>query len=1041
MNGPSSSLTDSLLEQCILALEANDQATVESVLAAHPEAAPLLRERLDQLSALGILRAPPTAAAIPEQLGEFRLLRQIGRGGMGVVYLAEQTSLQRQVALKLVHPEHLLFGGARERFRREVLAVARLQHPGIVPILTCGEASGIPFYAMEFVPGASLAEVLHELAGTGPEALDGTALRFALQRAMAKKHDLSAVRDAPVFQGSWARVCCRLVFDAASAVQHAHEQGVLHRDLKPSNLLLTSAGQVRVIDFGLASAEGAQRITRTRETLGSVPYMAPEQIRGDVRRYDARTDVYALGVALYELLTLSLPHGDGSGSTRERILSGHVEPPARRNTHVHADADAICLMAMDLDPARRYRTAGDFAEDLHAFLGQRSVRARRPSWLLRGTRWARRRPGRAAALAAAFVVCVPGPLLFALQRSAAAARIQEALDLAEAQRLLAEHDFEQAMLAVDQMLVRTAASRLAEHPRTARLRQSLLEDAIAFHERLLQGSPDDPRNLRVRTDRARSQARLGRLYTELGDLPRAASTLEQGIAALDDVLPRATRPEVVRMELAFACEQLGEVRGRMGELPAQEQHTRRALELFELARAGEAQHDRALAAIHDCRLELATALGSQRRFDEAKALLDAVEADVRQPPPAAMQPELANQWRLDFAHCADRRGILLTLAGETDLALQSFLDGVTRIDALPSGLATAASAVAARVGMLERLGQIGVQRREWDRAEQWLDAAVETLDAAAAREPDLPGWRARLADVLSTRAGNRRELHRAPGAEADHDRAIALLVQVLAEAPAERQHHRRLAIAHGERAETRFASGRSEAAFEDLAAAEREFEAVLAQAPDDQSSVANLAATLANHARMLGRMRELDEARPLAERAIELATSQRGGERDRSLVELYGLAADLAMQQNDGEAGQRWMQQADELATHWLQQRPEDPLRQATAAMVAVNRGTMYLQLREHEQAVAVWQAALPTARSAAGQGPFGKQILALTLLRLADVCVRDDDLPRARDWFARALAETGVTQAQVRAYPPVAALFDREDFQDLLSVPSSTAR
>ncbi|MFN8894540.1 MAG: serine/threonine-protein kinase [Betaproteobacteria bacterium] len=313
---------DTLLEQCILALEGGDQAAVDGVLRAHPQHEPALRARLGHLSALGILHAPKTTA-IPEQLGEFRLLRQIGRGGMGVVYLAEQPALQRQVALKLVHPEQLFFAGARERFRREVLAIARLQHPGIVPILTCGEAEGIPFYAMELVHGASLAEILQELAGTAPTALDGMALRQALQRAMAKKHELAPIHDAEVFHGAWPQVAAKLVHDAARALQHAHAQGVLHRDLKPANVIVNWADDaVRIVDFGLARGLGPGH-TVTGVVPGTPAYMAPEQLAG--AEPDARADLYGLGAMAFELLAGRRPHEAG---TMGELLRRVAQEPA-----------------------------------------------------------------------------------------------------------------------------------------------------------------------------------------------------------------------------------------------------------------------------------------------------------------------------------------------------------------------------------------------------------------------------------------------------------------------------------------------------------------------------------------------------------------------------------------------------------------------------------------------------------------------------------------------------------------------------------------
>ena len=1062
MNDSSSSPLDALLTECILALEAGDAAAVDALLLEHPDEAPQVRARLDHLRSLGILAALP-GSTIPGTLGEFRLLEQIGRGGMGAVFVAEQIPLHRRVALKLVHPEQLLFDGARERFRREVLAVARLQHAGIVPILTSGEVDRLPYYAMELVHGASLAEVLRDLAGTALTELDGAALRDALARAMAKKGDPTPLGDGAVFHGPWTAVCARLVRAAATALQHAHEHGVLHRDVKPSNLLLTATGDLRVIDFGLASAEGEQRITRTHATLGSLPYMAPEQVRGDAARIDARTDVYALGVTLYELLTLALPHGDGSGTTRERILAGAAEPPARRNPHVHADLDAICLMAMDPEPARRYARASELADDLAAFLEQRAVRARHPSWSSRTWRWVRRHPWRAAALALLGVVLVPGPLAFALQQRVSNAHIRDALAIADAQRQvaeterrianeqrqiaeaerqtaneqreLAERNFGRALAAVEQMLFRTATARLADHPRTARLRKVLLEDAIAFHEGLLTDTPAGAGELRLRADRARIKARLGQLHLDLAELPRAMTVLAEGIRELDDLLPQLPSDQVtpVRLELAKALHSAANAHSRLEHRDEELALTGRALDVLARVLGDEPANSAARAARLDCQIALASCLAHQRRFADAETALAAVEHDAGAPPPPGLPEGRALQWRLAYAFAADQRGTMLAIAGETEQAIASLLQGVARLDALPEDLRHDDAVLHARVGMLERLGQLAAQRREWDRAAGWLDAAAATLTDLAARDPDLPGWRAELADVLSTRAANRAQLQDAAGSQADHDRAIELLQKVVDEAPSELEYRRKLAVAFGERASTRFAAGEPEQALADLTSAEAEFRRVLDAAPDDRTARANLAATMANHARTLARVQQIDEARVLAAQAIDLASTTTNGENLRSLVELHALASDLAMQQFDEHEGRRLIERAHELATQWLEQRPGDPLRQATATMIAVNHGTMLLQVRDHPAAIATWQAALPTARSAAAASPFGKRVLAVLLLRLSDVATRDGDLAGAREWFRAAIAETGVARADVRGYPPLFALFGRADFQDLL--------
>jgi len=1068
MPEPSRSSLDDLLERCILALEAGDEAAVEGVLTAHPDQAAELRQRLANLKSLGILDAPGSVAQIPERLGEFRLLRQIGRGGMGIVYLAEQTALQRQVALKLVHPEQLFFPGARERFRREVLAVARLQHPGIVPILTGGEADGIPFYAMEMVHGASLQELLHELVGGSPAALDGQALRSALHRAMAKKHDLGPVADAAVFTGAWVSVCCRLALQAAVALQHAHDQGVLHRDVKPSNLLLTSDGRVRLIDFGLASARGEQRITRTGSAFGSLPYMSPEQVRGELDAIDARTDVYSLGVTLYELLTLTLPHGDGSGTTRERILAGAIEPPTRRNAQVHQDLEAICMLAMDLDRSRRYATAGAFADDLRNFLEQRSVWARRPSPWLRARRWAIRHPARATAIASLFLVCVPAPLVFAAQQASARREVQAQRDAAEEQRREAEHqrtiaraeketadaqrqeaerqsgiaereqeraeaNLNHAIAAVDQMLFRTAQARLMDVPRTRQLRRNLLEDAIGLYERLLASADGEGLGDSVRLQRARTLVRVGILKADVGELEAAAAQLNAGVQALRALREGGSATLAVRRELAHALRHLSDTLGRMDQLEPQEQAQAQSIVELEAAVTAHPEAHELPPTLAEARLVHAAVMSRLRRFVDAHGTIDAVEATLAAEPSRDTVAANATAWARVRILAANQRGITCSLAGDTTRAMAAFEAALARIDERPATEKDTSEIVMLRLDVLESLGAMANQRREWDRAATWLDQCTELLERLHAEEPEVPSRAARLADNLGTRALNRHQLGDSKGARQDHDRAVALLDEVVRTVGAETHHRRRIAAALGKRAGSLVLNGDLEAALRDIDRSEDVLEALVQENPADEVSKANLAATLGNHASTLAQAGRVPEARGVIERAIAIARERSGGEGERSVVELCGTAADLAMRDGDTESGERWMAEAHERVTAWLAKQPQDSLRQATAAMIGANRGTMFLQLRKHDEARSCWEAALPHARTAAPKTAFARQVLAILLLRLADVATRDGDIPTARTWFAAALRETGARKEQFARFAPLAALFDRPDLQDLL--------
>jgi len=307
------------------------------------------------------------------RLGDFRLLAEIGRGAMGVVYRARQESVARDVAVKVVARSLLPGGDELARFQREVRAVGRLDHPGIARILVVGEEADLSWFAMELVPGHSLAE---ELRHQRAEPLPG-ALAPLLPRPGTADH---------------VRAVARLVVDVADALDHAHGRGVVHRDIKPSNLLLTPQGQVKIVDFGIAKDASFGTLTRSDQIVGSVPYMSPEQARLLKARVDERTDVYSLGVVLYELLTGRRPF---EGVTTLELLTkirGQEPRPVRGwNPRVPRDLAVICAKAMAKEPAERYAGAGALRDDLLRFLRFEAIEARPPSLALRVRRFARRR--------------------------------------------------------------------------------------------------------------------------------------------------------------------------------------------------------------------------------------------------------------------------------------------------------------------------------------------------------------------------------------------------------------------------------------------------------------------------------------------------------------------------------------------------------------------------------------------------------------------------------------------------------------------------
>ncbi len=375
----------------------------EDFCRSHPECGPELRAQIDAFLASAGPGGTPTAASGPDTeipegaplagrtLGDFRLLREIGRGGMGVVYEAEQVSLRRRVALKVL-PAHLtLQPEAVSRFRREASTAARLQHPGIVQIHGIGQAEGAHFFAMEFVEGAPLSEVLNRMRREDRGSLEGGQVGKAVSSAAHRSVQSEPATEAGTAEtrrrassSAWNRTyietVCGLVTQVADALEHAHKARILHRDVKPSNILVREDGSAMLTDFGLAREEGLPSLTLTGEFGGTPYYVSPEQAMARRVKVDHRTDIYSLGVTLYELLTLRLPF---EGRTSQEVLGKIIakEPPSPRqiNPLLPRDLVTIVLKALEKDPDRRYATARDFASDIRAFLSYRPIAARPPS--------------------------------------------------------------------------------------------------------------------------------------------------------------------------------------------------------------------------------------------------------------------------------------------------------------------------------------------------------------------------------------------------------------------------------------------------------------------------------------------------------------------------------------------------------------------------------------------------------------------------------------------------------------------------------------
>jgi len=341
--------------------------------------------------------APDVApAADSAEFGHFRILRELGRGGMGVVYLAEDLRLHRNVAIKVLTAFAAHSPELRRRLLREAEAASRLDHPTICNVHEVGESNGQPFIAMQYVEGETLAR------------------KIAVRRAETQSSSVPESSSSTAPRREEVQGAIRLVETVARALHAAHESGLVHRDIKPANIMVTAAGAPVLLDFGLArdvEVDGAT-LTETGQVMGTPGYMAPEQLRGDRKRLDRRVDVYALGVTLYEFLTLQRPfHAATRDQLYARIFDSDPPDPRRVNPAISRDLRVVLDTALEKDPDRRYQTAEAFADDLRCVREQRPIHARPVSPVGKLVRWARRRPAWAALMV---VLTIGLPLLAGL---------------------------------------------------------------------------------------------------------------------------------------------------------------------------------------------------------------------------------------------------------------------------------------------------------------------------------------------------------------------------------------------------------------------------------------------------------------------------------------------------------------------------------------------------------------------------------------------------------------------------------------------------
>jgi len=480
---------------------------------------PFASHTAGELEAEGI---PPAL----ERFGNYSLLREVGRGGQGVVYLAEDTGLHRKVALKMLAGAAKQSPSMRSRLQREAETASRLDHPGICGVHEIGEVEGVPYIAMQYVRGATLSDMLDE-SRSGQASDDSFFLSMSLSISedpesvagtpdspLEPEEDEATTYTGPARKDEMLDVV-RLVERTAHALHVAHEAGLVHRDIKPGNIMVTPEGTPVILDFGLARdvEDEGHTLTHTGQILGTPAYMAPEQISNERTLIDRRVDVYALGVTLFECLTLNRPF---EAPTREqlyqKILTAAPPNPRRLNPRLPRDLQTVIEVALDRDPDRRYQTAEALAEDLRRVQTYEPILARPAGLITRARKWARRNPAKTVALAAFLLFCLIGGGLWIERGLARQRAVRE--HLAHAGARLREGDYSAALEAVTRARARDPSSARAVELKTR------IEQAAERAEREARKRADLAAAESARRESMESQQRYAEIKDRISRLER-----------------------------------------------------------------------------------------------------------------------------------------------------------------------------------------------------------------------------------------------------------------------------------------------------------------------------------------------------------------------------------------------------------------------------------------------------------------------------------------------------------------------------------------
>jgi serine/threonine protein kinase len=805
-----------LVEELTARLYAGEAIDWPAVARAHPEHAAELSALRPALEALGRLSGAGDAAVsgvaaqadglVTGVLGDFRVIREVGRGGMGVVYEAEQVSLGRRVALKVLPFAATLDPKQLQRFKNEARAAASLYQEHIVHVYGVGCERGVHFYAMQFIDGLTLAQVIagmhaareDEAAGpdqtaayarppassgagqagpasgpglgeAGPCVPLGHARPGSQAPATVEAAALSTQFSGPKTRNFY-RTAARLVAEAADALEHAHSVGIVHRDVKPGNLIVDETGKLWVTDFGLARVGPDAGLTMSGDLVGTLRYMAPEQALARHGLADHRVDVYGLGCTLYELLTgQPAVHGNDKAEVLRTIAFEEPVVPRKLDKAIPAELETVTLKCLAKNPAERYATAGELADDLRRWLSDQAIKAKPPSLRQKAAKWVRRHQPLVRAAAAIGLVAVAAVAALAGLAWHKNGQLKAAYAEAERGRRLAQR-------ALDEMSSQVIDGWLAKQDKLTEEHKTFLKKALQYYTELASEAGNDEA---MRTALMAAHARVGHIHLMLGQTAEAERAYYQALALLQQLVADSPTP-AYRHELAKCHVDLGKAQWEMHRLAEARRSMAQARAIWQgLADEFPAmpEYRSRLAAIHH---NLGTIWAEQNHLADAERALRQALA-LMEGLPASLTA--GSEYWISLAATHTALGNVLN-----DLGRQAEAEKFYRLAAavLEKRFADFRNLAEYRVALAGCLYSIGVfvetPARPQD-AEKTLRQSIALQKALVADFPAVPGYRYRLAESYGCLWNVLKMMKRWADLDQVNRQALALLEKLVEEDP------------------------------------------------------------------------------------------------------------------------------------------------------------------------------------------------------------------------------------------------------------------